>query len=85
MGEVVEVGSFQKCSICHKKQATLLCDMPDGRVKTMHMRKSDGTTDYENSFKEYTKTCDKAICVDCAVEVNPGIHFCKHCMSKLMT
>jgi hypothetical protein len=58
--------------------------MPDGRVKTMHMRKSDGTTDYENSFKEFTRTCDKAICSDCSVQVNSGIHFCKDCIKKFI-
>jgi hypothetical protein len=83
MGKVIEVETFQKCAICHKRQATLLCDMPSGRTKTMHMKKPDGTTDYENSVKEYTNTCDEAICSDCSIEVTPGIHFCKQCMTKL--
>lgn len=83
MGEVVEVGKFISCSICHKRQATLLCDMPLGLEKTMHMRLENGLTDYENSFKEFTITCDKPICEKCAVEVNPEIHFCKSCIEGM--
>lgn len=83
MGEVIEVGKFISCNICRKRKATLLCDMPIGRSQTMHVRNLDGTTDSENSFKEYTQTCDREICEKCAIEVNNGIHFCKTCYSKL--
>jgi hypothetical protein len=83
MGKVIEVGELHACSICHKRQATILCDMPTGRIKTMHMRLPNGLTDYENSFKEYTTTCDKAVCEECATEINPGVHFCCECLLKL--
>jgi hypothetical protein len=83
MGEVIEVGKFQSCTICHKRQATLLCDMPIGRIKNLHWKLPNGLTDYDNSFKEYTKTCDKPICEKCSKEVNQGVHFCKICLSKL--
>ena len=83
MGKVIEVGEFKRCIICKKRQATLLCDMPVGRIKNMHFKLPNGLTDYENSFKEYTNTCDREICEKCAIEVNSGIHFCKICLSKL--
>ncbi|WP_409229177.1 hypothetical protein [Gudongella sp. SC589] len=83
MGDVIEVGKFVPCDICKRRQATLLCDMPIMINKSLHRKKPDGTTDYENSFKEYTQTCDREICEKCAIEVNSGIHFCKICYSKL--
>jgi len=73
MGKVIE---FAKCSICCKRPAKYLCDMPIGIIKHMHLTK-------DNSFKEYTITCDKPICEKCAIEVNRGIHFCKRCFEKL--
>jgi hypothetical protein len=83
MRKVIEVGEFIPCSICKKRQATLLCDMPMGKIKNLHIKLPNGLTDYENSYKEYMDTCDREICDKCAVEVNPGVHFCKICMSKL--
>lgn len=82
MEEVIKVGKFIPCVICRKRQATLMCDMPIARIKNLHV-KVDGLTDFNESFKEYTDTCDKAICEYCAKEVNPGIHFCKDCLTKL--
>lgn len=78
MGDVIEVGKLIKCSICGKRQATFLCDMPIGRIKNLHIK-----NDNKNSFKGWTVTCDRAVCEKCAIEVNSGIHFCKHCLSKL--
>lgn len=83
MGEVVKPEHFISCSICHKRQAKLLCDMPISRTKNLHLKLPNGLTDYENSFKEYTSTCDRAICEKCAVEVGDGLHFCKKCISEL--
>ena len=83
MGDVVEVGEITVCAICHKKQARFLCDMPISRGKTLHIKKENGVTDYENSFKWHTSTCDLPICITCAVEVGNDIHFCKDCVSKL--
>lgn len=83
MDKIIKIDNFVLCAICHKRQATILCDFPTGRVKNFHMRNSDGTTDFENSFKEYTTTCDNPVCSKCAVEIKPGIHFCKKCYEKL--
>ena len=91
MGEVIDVGEFHTCSICHKRQATLLYDMPIGRVKNLHLSTTkklvDGTyfksTDYHNSFKEHTLTCDRDVCDKCSKEISIGVHFCKMCLSKL--
>ena len=72
MGDVVNVGEITVCTICHKRQAKLLCDMPTGIISTTSRK-----------FGTFTATCDKEICSECAVEVRGGIHFCKDCVSKL--
>ena len=82
MGQVIKVDTFEKCFICRKRQARYLCDMPIARVKNNHIS-YNGKTDYENSFKEYTVTCDKSICEKCSIEINKDIHFCKKCYEKL--
>ena len=76
--KVLSITTFIKCAICGERQAKILCDMPVGRGKNLHIK-----NDRENSFKEWTITCDKAVCEKCSVEVNPGIHFCKDCLSKI--
>lgn len=81
MGEIAKI--YDRCDICHKRKAEFLCDMPIFRSKTLHLKKENGVTDYENSFKWVTHTCDAKICRKCAVEVGGDIHFCKRCMSKL--
>ena len=83
MGNVIEVGEIKICSICHKRQAKYLCDMPVGRIKTSHLKKSNGVTDYENSFKWSTYTCDREICEECAISLGNDIHFCKECMERI--
>lgn len=86
MGEIAKM--YEKCDICHKRKAEYLCDMPKFRSKALHLKKDNGiadygVTDYENSFKWITHTCDAKICCKCAVEVGGDIHFCKQCMNKL--
>lgn len=83
MGEVVEIPQYEICTICRKRKAEYLCDMPTGRAKMLHLKKPNGVTDYENSFKWYTITCDRAICKECAIEIGNDIHFCKKCMKKI--
>lgn len=91
MGEVIKVDNFQLCSICRKRQAKFLCDMPIGKTKTLHItnrvKLPDGAytrvTDFEKSFKEYTITCDRVVCERCAIKVSEDIHFCKICKEKL--
>lgn len=81
MGEIAKI--YDRCDICHKRKAEFLCDMPIFRSHTLHIRKTNGLTDEENSFKWITHTCDAKICRKCAVEVGGDIHFCKQCMNKL--
>ncbi len=83
MGEVIKVDNFTICSICKKRKATILCDMPTSRVHNLHLRNDDNSTDYKNSFKQYTETCDSPVCEKCALEVGGDIHFCKLCADKL--
>lgn len=81
MGNVIKIGEFTTCNICRKRQATVLCDMPVGIAKNLHVRMKGGITDYENSFKSYTVTCDRQVCEKCAIVVNSNFHFCKRCCS----
>lgn len=81
MGEIAKM--YDKCVICNKRKAEFLCDMPKFRSKMLHLKKENGVTDYENSFKTTTCTCDAQICRKCSVEVGGDIHFCKSCMDKL--
>lgn len=83
MGDVIKVGEIKVCRICKKKQAKFLCDMPNGRFKNMHIKKENGITDYENSFKWETSTCDVEVCEKCAIEIGNDIHFCKRCIERL--
>lgn len=91
MGDVIEVTNFEKCSICGRGQGTILCDMPIGTVKNLHISKieklPDGScvrvTDYNNSFKETTLTCDRIVCEKCAIEISSNIHFCRNCFEKI--
>lgn len=82
MGAKIEIGNIKTCNVCHKRIATKQCDMPVRIIKNFHI-KINGMTDTNLSFKEYTATCDKYVCDECAVEVGNGIHFCKTCMKKL--
>ena len=74
----------ERCQICGKRKAELLCDMPKGRAKMLHIKNPDLTTDYKNSFKSYMRTCDKRICDKCAVDLGNDIHFCKGCMNNIL-
>ena len=84
MGIVGEIlPENERCDICRKRKAKYLCDMPTFRSKTLHIKKENGVTDYENSFKWHTHTCDKKICEECAVGLGGDIHFCKDCFEKI--
>lgn len=91
VGDIIDIGQFIKCGICRKRQSTILCDMPIGSIKNLHITKTeklpDGTnhksTDMKNSFREITQTCDKEVCSRCAKEVGHDRHICKMCLKKL--
>lgn len=64
-----------KCEICNKNEASLLCDMPiDSMVRTRGSNLG---------LEELTLACDKKICHECAIEIHKGIHFCKECIDDL--
>ena len=84
MSEIVKIlTANERCQICRKNKAEFLCDMPTGRMRTFHLKNEDGSTDYENSFRWFTNTCDKSICSKCATDIAGDIHFCKKCIEKL--
>lgn len=72
----------ERCDVCHKRKAEYLCDMPINRSHPLHLRVG-GKTDYQNSFKWITNTCDKKICKECAVDMSGDIHFCKDCIKRI--
>ena len=83
MNEVTYIDEYVKCSICNKRKATLLCDMPKQQIMHFHVKLPIGETDFKNSFKKTTITCDNPICEKCATQVGAGIHFCKSCVTTL--
>lgn len=67
---IPEIGHFKdRCRFCNNK-ATLLCDMPVAKIKS--------TVPELN----YTATCDKKICADCATRINQ-FDFCPDCVEKI--
>jgi ferredoxin len=64
-----------KCEICNKNEANLLCDMPTTSIVRTKGRNA--------GLESITLTCDKKICHECAVEIHKGIHFCKECADDL--
>lgn len=82
MEKIINFDDSQICVICRKKKAEFLCDMPTNRMQPLHLHKENGVTDYENSFKWFTVTCDNPICKECAIEVGNDIHFCIGCADR---
>lgn len=78
------IPSEERCEICGKRKAEFLCDMPKRKVKMLHIKNPDGTTDYKNSFKSYMCTCDKRICSKCALDLGNNVHFCKNCVKQIL-
>lgn len=79
------IPSDERCSICGKKRGKFLCDFPLARVQNMHLRdEKTGETDYKNSFKIWTRTCDRLICEDCVIDMGDGIHICKKCSARFL-
>ena len=68
----------ERCDICHKEIAVYECDMPTSYVKAI-IRFADGHAEMQDG----SIVCHRKMCEKCAVEVNPGIHFCARCVKKL--
>lgn len=76
MNKVVEyIPKDDLCQFCWKRKATLLCDMPRGKIIS-HAK--------ELEFKSRIITCDRRICTECTTRVN-GFDFCPECIKKIKT
>lgn len=74
MNKVVEfIPEDDLCQFCRKRKATLLCDMPRGKI-IGHAR--------GNGFDSHIMTCDRRICTECTTRVN-GFDFCPDCVKMI--
>lgn len=76
-----EVSPYDRCMVCGKKEAVLLCDFP---VKRILFDCPDPKTG-EKVPVQQQNTCDLPMCKDCAVEVATDRHFCKTCAMRFIT
>lgn len=73
MGDTIKhIPKEDRCQFCGK-QATILCDMPIGKV----VRHARGA-----GFNGHILTCDKKICTGCTTRVS-GFDFCPDCVRKI--
>jgi len=66
------------CDICKTGIAVFGCDMPKMYTKAI--------TSFHDGYAEMDEGaiyCPRKMCEKCAVEVNPGIHFCVRCAREL--
>jgi len=68
----------ERCDICKKEKAVFSCDMPTSYIKTI-ISFNDGHAEMWDG----ALFCHRKMCEKCAVEVNPGIHFCMRCFKAL--
>ena len=64
---------MEACSICKKRLAEFVCDMPKFRAIVRH----------RETTTPYTITCDRHICKQCALTNGNGVHICKKCAKDL--
>ena len=67
----------ERCDICNREIAVFECDMQTSYVKTI-ISFSDGHAEMHDG----PIYCNRKMCEKCAVEVNPGIHFCLRCVRE---
>ena len=68
----------ERCYICGRGIAEFECDMP-----RMYAKAITTFHDGHSEMGEGALCCNRKICEKCAVEVNPGIHFCVRCAREL--
>ena len=68
----------ERCDICNRGIAVFECDMQTAYAKTI-ISFSDGHAEVHDG----PIYCNRKMCEKCAVEVNPGIHFCVRCAMEL--
>lgn len=74
MKKIIEfIPEEDRCQFCRKRKATLLCDMPRGKI-IRHAK--------ELGFESHIITCDRRICTECTTRVN-GFDFCSECIKKI--
>jgi hypothetical protein len=77
--EVTTVVPVEECCyICREGIAEFECDMP-----RMYAKAITTFHDKHSEMGEGVLYCNRKMCKKCAVEVNPGIHFCVRCAREL--
>ena len=77
MNKVVEfIPEDDLCQFCRKRKATLLCDMPRGKIIAPYARNL--------GLENHIMTCDRRICTECTTRVN-GFDFFLFCIEKIKT
>lgn len=71
------------CTVCHKRQATRLCDFPIGRTHYIGHPPRSQMSEAQNANVAWKKvqmdktiTCDKPLCDECAIHMQNNIDFC---------
>ena len=81
-GKITDI-SGGMCSICGKRMATKLCDAPIGRSRFVGNPPIRNGVPQLQVPMEWVITCDRAVCDRCAIEIIPGIDFCRVCMRRI--
>jgi hypothetical protein len=75
MKKIIEfIPEEDRCQFCRKRKATLLCDMPRGKIIAPYARNL--------GFENHIMTCDRRICTECTTRVN-GFDLCPNCVKKI--
>lgn len=70
--------------ICHYcgKPAQFLCDMPVARHRWAgHPPRSE--MERGNTTMDWTQTCDKPVCKECAIALSEDVHICSDCAERV--
>lgn len=75
MKKIIEfIPEEDRCQFCRKRKATLLCDMPRGKIIAPYARNL--------GLENHIITCDRRICTECTTRVN-GFDLCPNCVKKI--
>ena len=83
MPNVVPFPTGTICSVCHKRQATRLCDFPIGTThyighppRYLMQQAQNANIAWLKIEMSKTITCDKPLCDICAIQISNNIDFC---------
>lgn len=78
------------CSVCHKRQATRLCDFPIGTThyighppRAQMFEAQNINIAWKKVEMDKTITCDKPLCDECAIKMGNQIDFCPNHIQEM--